>query len=166
MQSPRLRILEDVGAVVVEAEDGRQAVDCIRQAESVHDDFDLIVMDMQMPVMDGYEATRQLRAPGFDEPIVALTAHAMRGNRKKCIDAGCSNYLTKPLDKRHFVNLLASRLEAPKNGSTTESRPILIVEDLIEAADSLAMLLEFKNHVVEKASGQRRQPTPAAQAVV
>ena len=144
-------ILEEVGACVVEAEDGKQAIDCIQQAESVREEFDLIVMDMQMPVMDGYEATRQLRASGFDKPIVALTAHAMRGDRKRCIDAGCSDYLTKPLDRRQFVNLLASRMEAPENGSTTESRRILIVEDLVEAADSLAVLLEFKDYVVEKA---------------
>ena len=144
-------ILEDVGASVSEAEDGKQAINCIRQAELAEDEFDLIVMDMQMPVMDGYAATRQLRASGFDKPIVALTAHAMRGDRKKCIDAGCSDYLTKPLDRRQFVNLLASRISATKNGGTTESRRILIVEDLVEAADSLAMLLEFKDYVVEKA---------------
>ena len=144
-------LLEKVGASVVEAENGRAAIRCVRQAELVRDEFDLIVMDMQMPVMDGYEATRQLRISGFDKPIVSLTAHAMRGDREKCINAGCSEYLTKPLDPRAFVNLLASWVAAPDNGQTTESRRILIVEDMVEAADSLAMLLEFEDHVVEKA---------------
>ena len=144
-------LLEKVGAYVVEAADGREAIRCIRQAELVRDEIDLIVMDMQMPVMDGYEATRQLRASGFDKPIVALTAHAMRGDREKCINAGCSEYLTKPLDPRQLVNLLATWVGAPDNAEATKSRRILIVEDLVEAADSLAMLLEFQDHVVEKA---------------
>ena len=144
-------LLEKQGASVVEAADGSEAIHRIRQSELVRDELDLIVMDMQMPVMDGYEATRQLRASGFDKPIVALTAHAMRGDRDKCINAGCSEYLTKPLDARKFVNLLATWMAAPDNSLANESRRILIVEDLVEAADSLAMLLEFEDHVVERA---------------
>jgi signal transduction histidine kinase/ActR/RegA family two-component response regulator len=86
-------LLERRGARVLMAENGEIAL----QKANDHK-FDLILMDMQMPVMDGYSATSALRHRGFSRPIVALTAHAMKGDREKCEQAGCSDYLSKPIE--------------------------------------------------------------------
>ena len=83
---------------IVERMDGRIAVDRVLAGS-----FDLVLMDMQMPELDGYGATARLRSQGYQGPIVALTAHAMAGDREKALAAGCDDYDTKPLD---FVQLL------------------------------------------------------------
>ncbi len=90
------KVLEKMGIEVGVAENGQQAIDALAS-----DHFDLVLMDCQMPVMDGYEATRAIRAseqvgnlPRL--PIIALTAHAMRGDREVCIEAGMDDYLSKP----------------------------------------------------------------------
>ena len=94
-------ILEKEGYEVIEARDGLEALDNVSKETP-----DLILMDMQLPKLDGYEATRRIKA---DEklskiPVVALTAYAMKGDRKKTIDAGCSGHIEKPIDPPTFVN--------------------------------------------------------------
>ncbi len=98
-------ILRKAGADVEEAENGKDGLDQALGAHRAGRPHDLIVMDMQMPVMDGYEATRELRKAGFDRPILALTAHAMSGDREKCLDAGCDEYATKPADRDKLLRI-------------------------------------------------------------
>ena len=84
--------------------DGSQAVEAVEGHS-----FDLILMDLHMPEIDGAEAARQIRSrlAGKTPPIIALTAHAMKGEREKCIEAGCDDYLTKPIDKRRLLERVA-----------------------------------------------------------
>jgi signal transduction histidine kinase/ActR/RegA family two-component response regulator len=99
-------ILKKAGAEVVLVDNGKKAVDAAREAAKAGRPFDLILMDMQMPVMDGYEATSTLRHEGYTGWIVALTAHAMASDRQKCLDAGCNDYATKPIQRKEFFATL------------------------------------------------------------
>ena len=109
-------ILNKTQFTVVIANDGQEAIEEVyRQQEENEDAYDLILMDMQMPRMDGYEATRQLRSAGFTMPIVALTAHALAGDRAKCLAAGCTDYMAKPIRPKELRAALKSILATPED---------------------------------------------------
>ena len=103
-------LVERAGAEVEVVENGRHACEKTLAAVADGTPYDLVLMDMQMPVMDGYEATRVLRDAGYTAPIIALTAHAMVGDEQSCLDAGCDAYLTKPIDRNVFLPSLANFL--------------------------------------------------------
>lgn len=94
-----VRMLEKLGHEVVEAENGDVALQALGEPDGGSgSDFAAVLMDLQMPVLDGLDATRRLRESGWsDLPVIAVTAHALVGDREKCLRAGMNDYLSKPL---------------------------------------------------------------------
>lgn len=107
-------ILRKAGAAVTVVDNGRLAVDAVL-ASNAADMYHVVLTDMQMPVMDGYETSRLLRRYGFLRPIIALTAHAMPADRQKCLEAGCSEYLSKPVNREQLI-------ECIRRSSTSNAR--------------------------------------------
>lgn len=96
------RVLTGAGAKVEIASNGVEAI-----AHQAGKAYDLIIMDVRMPIMDGYEATRRIRASGYTNPIVALTAHATPGEEERCRGAGCSHFELKPIGRRQLLTVIA-----------------------------------------------------------
>ncbi len=104
-------VLRSAGAEVVLVADGRSAVDAALNAQTSGRPFDTILMDMQMPILDGYSAVAELRSRDYRPPIIALTAHAMSGDEARCLAAGCDAYATKPIDRGRLIALIRSECE-------------------------------------------------------
>ncbi|MEZ5594245.1 MAG: PAS domain S-box protein [Gammaproteobacteria bacterium] len=165
--------LEDAGARVTVAENGQAAIDAIALAASQGESFDVMIIDMQMPVLDGYQTTARLRAQGFDRPIIALTAAAMPGEREKCLQAGCDDFVTKPIEGYRLVELVARydphAVEIPNEPQPASAQPasqprrvpgssersshcrVLIVDDSEDASSAMSKLLGTLQHTVKTA---------------
>ncbi|HEY7164733.1 MAG TPA: ATP-binding protein [Candidatus Binatia bacterium] len=109
-------VLGEIGLIVVGAENGEVAVE-----KAEHETFDVILMDIQMPVMDGFTATRQLKLRRLEAPIIALTAHAMKGFQDEIMAVGFSGYLTKPIDIDALIQMLAGLLNATRHDHEVET---------------------------------------------
>ena len=126
-------VLEKAGANVTIVENGKLALnELLGPPEPTESGgisverplYDVALMDMQMPVLDGYRATRLLREKGYTRPIIALTAHAMAGEREKCLQAGCDAYATKPIDRKKLIDLINAQLivaEPPLRGQPCDA---------------------------------------------
>jgi two-component system, chemotaxis family, CheB/CheR fusion protein len=161
--------VEEAGASALSAADGAAAVEAVSYAQRTGMRFDAIVLDMQMPVMDGFRAAPALRAAGHQGLIVALTANAMKGDEQRCLSVGCDEYLSKPVDRLRLLHLLARGRERqaapaaaaaatpavePINGSspTAYRRRALLVDDNPDATELLSMLLD--GHELEVATAK------------
>jgi CheY-like chemotaxis protein len=112
-------ILERFGATIVEARNGREAVERVAEERSAGRPVDLVLMDLQMPELDGFGATRELRAAGLKAPIVAITGNAMESDREVCLAAGFDDFASKPVRKDTLLEIVATRLgsNAPEEGN-------------------------------------------------
>ncbi|MBI1310741.1 response regulator [bacterium] len=120
------RILQKYGAIVETAENGRDGADKAWLARAEGQPFDVVLMDMQMPVLDGFGATRELRSRGYELPIVALTANAQPVDLQRCQDAGCDAHAAKPIDRvalLRTINELTQRATSAPLADETESPP-------------------------------------------
>ncbi|HLW06076.1 MAG TPA: response regulator [Marinilabiliaceae bacterium] len=97
--------LRRTNARILWAKDGKEAIDIFKENE-----VDLILMDLQLPVMDGYTATREIKKINSEVPIIAQTAHVMSGEREKCLEAGCDDYLAKPIRLQVLIDTLSKYL--------------------------------------------------------
>lgn len=109
-------LLKKLGLDVVCVADGQEAVD-----KATTESFDLILMDMQMPTVDGYEATKRLREKGVKSPIIAVTAHALEGDRNKCLEAGCSDYVAKPINRDRLYEIVRKYVKGIGSNGNVES---------------------------------------------
>ena len=109
-------ILTRGGASLTLASNGQEACDLV-----LNQPFDVILLDMQMPIMDGYEAARKLRLAGITTPIVALTANAMKGDREKCLEAGCTDFISKPINKDELLERMQWYYLQLSPGTTVEA---------------------------------------------
>jgi CheY-like chemotaxis protein/HAMP domain-containing protein len=108
-------VLRKAGIEVALADNGREAVDkTMARTQEGQPPFDLILMDMEMPVMNGHDATRMLRQQGYNGRIVAVTGHTREFDRQKCLDAGCDQYVCKPVDQDTLLSVVGA----------TDSRPV------------------------------------------
>ena len=149
--------LRKAGAEVTIAANGQIALDALAAAALTATPFDLLVTDMQMPEMDGYSLARALRKQGSTLPIIALTAHAMAEDRQKCLDAGCDDYATKPIDRALLigtcarwlapadadVNLFPSPTRASGQSSASESHELDDPADVASYAEPTLLLSEL-----------------------
>ena len=140
--------LESAGAKVIYADNGARAVTRALASQDSDQPIDLILMDMNMPEMDGLEATQALRAQQFSKPILALTAATMKGERERCLAAGFSDHLSKPIDESQLIKRVKEHWDKTKESSNrlgiepNQPHRLLLVEDDDDARMATSLLLQ------------------------
>lgn len=145
-------LISSFGGIVSYAANGEEAIALVNEKAAQGEPFDLLIMDSQMPVMDGLTATRLLREQGFTTPILALTAATLRGEREQCLAAGCDDYLGKPIESTTLLNRVQHLLAREKNPASVTEHQILLVEDNQDAREVTALLLSHLGWKVLTAS--------------
>jgi PAS domain S-box-containing protein len=136
--------VQEAGAEITIVNNGQRAVET-----ALADNFDLVLMDMQMPVMDGISATEWLRRAGYAGPVVAITANAMKEDQQRCLEAGCDGFLTKPIDTAAFRELLARYL-APAGARTVAAA------DTEFSAEMRALTAQFMDGLPGRVQGMQQ----------
>ncbi len=127
--------LRKAGAEVRIAGNGLAAMEALNETGTPSaPGFDLVVMDMQMPELDGYGATRRLRHEQWRLPVIALTAHAMQGDRDKCLAAGCDEYTTKPIDRATLISMCATLIQTFERAIVPGAASIAGAEEVAQAS--------------------------------
>lgn len=161
------KILSTAGADVTLSEDGIDALQRVSEAMASGDSWDLILLDMQMPRLDGYQTAVKLRAMNFSGPVIALTADAMQGDMDLCLKSGCNAYLSKPIDASKLVETVREYTQNNQatsgNESTTrrmrataattstregEKDQVLVVDDSVDSCEVMKELLEIEGFSV------------------
>lgn len=145
--------LEARGAQVDHAENGEEAIVLATGDRP----FDVILMDMQMPVKDGYQATRELRNRGFTKPVIALTAHAMMGDRRRCISAGCDGYQSKPVNFEALAQEILRTIEAQRLPTQDKSNAPEPAADLHPEQVLALQMRELKAQYLDRLVGIAEQ---------
>jgi two-component system CheB/CheR fusion protein len=161
------RLVQSAGGDVVSVENGAEAIEAWRDGSEQGTPYDLILMDAQMPVMDGLDATRKLRAEGYRGPVIALTANAMQHDRERILSAGFDDFIAKPIDRSDLIRTLAKWLQkaepsmqyAPGEGRMA----ILCVDDSPSICAIQKILLEKLGHEVRTAMSEAEALTTVAE---
>jgi PAS domain S-box-containing protein len=144
-QDLAMHLLQRRGHSVILAENGRQAISAVERHK-----FDLVLMDVQMPEMGGLEATQAIRekekTTGAHLPIIAMTAHAMQGDRQKCLDAGMDGYLSKPLDPKTFLRTVEESVTATVSDATTAMDKTGSNDSITRELDAKALMARFSGN--------------------
>ncbi|WP_337169851.1 ATP-binding protein [Gemmatimonas aurantiaca] len=138
-------LLRVAGAEVTVVPNGRQALEALDWAAAAGAPFDLLITDMQMPEMDGYTLAGTLRAQGAGIPIVALTAHAMAEDRQRCLDAGCDDYASKPIDRQALIATCARWLR-----SQEEIFPVILHSEMTGDPDLAPLVARFADALPQR----------------
>jgi PAS domain S-box-containing protein len=172
-------ILRALGLQADVAENGRVACEMAARSRAAGTPYDVILMDIQMPEMNGYEATTRLRQEGWTRPIVALTAHAMLGDREKCLEVGCDDYLAKPIVPGRLAAVLARWLNQslpderamPAPEEPASAPRCLLEGGVLNSAEVTRLPAEFADELPERAESlddalrQRDHDTLASRAL-
>jgi CheY-like chemotaxis protein/anti-sigma regulatory factor (Ser/Thr protein kinase) len=149
------RVLQKHGATVDIAENGREGADRAWQAFTAGEPYDVVLMDIQMPVLDGFGATRELRERGYDRPIVALTANAQPSDLQQCREAGCDAHAAKPIDRVSLFRTITELSKRPNAGTAAPGGDAAVPYNN-SSHDTPAATVDETQHAIDRGKALRQ----------